>query len=399
MNDDAHSPPTGIKRLPAWLGWGAAGSAALLSCGAGLRNALSHSQDFQWSPARLLLTGTDPFAVWLSGDAGSQIILTQTPNYAHLLYLLLLPFGALPWTAAKALWAAANLLLTLLGCGFMARGARNSRTALLAVLCVFLVSTPLRVALGNGQQVLLSLFCLYLGWTLPRTLSAAFFLAIGFSKYTFVLPYALWLLLERRVARLAGAVIILCAGWLVFSAWTARPPLMTALEPIQVGVRAVGLGIGDVMSLSSAAHLDRIAFPGVGAALGLLCATFLIVMVKGALKSMSETERFAALGLIALMSFVHLSYDFVYLLPMAFSLPRLPAARRWMVAGGIAYFWFFLKLIDMIWAPGNGVVWIIASWCVELGMLCAFTGVLLPGTRNSPVPAVDTAVPYPSLRQ
>jgi Glycosyltransferase family 87 len=393
-----HDAPAGVKRLPTWLAWGAAGLVALLSCGAGLRNALLHSEDFQWSPARLLLTGADPFAVWLHGNVGNQIILTQTPNYAHLLYLLLLPFGALSWTAAKALWAAANLLLTLLGCWFMSRGARNSRSVFLLVLCVFLISTPLRVALGNGQQVLLSLFCLYLGWTLSRTWSAAFFLAIGFSKYTFVLPYALWLLLERRSARLAGAVVILCAGWLVFSALVGRPPLTTAFEPIQVGVRAVGLGIGDLMSLSNALHLDRVAFPGVGAVLGLLCAALLILMVKDALKSMSETERFAALGQISLMSFVHLSYDFVYLLPMAFSLGNLPAGRRWVVAGGIAYFWFFLKLIDLIWAPANAPTWIIASWLIELGMLCAFTGVL-PGTRNCPARAGDTAVPYPSLRQ
>jgi hypothetical protein len=313
--------------------------------------------------------------------------------------LLLLPVGALPWGAAKSLWAAANVLLALASFWLMARGERRlSRLVVIAVLCAFLASTPLRVAIGNGQQVLLSLFCLYLGWTQQRTPGAAFFLAVGFSKYTFVLPYALWLLLERRVARLLGAVGLLCAGWLIFSALTGRLPAETMLEPIRVGARAVGLGTGDLMSLSNALHLDGVAFPGVGTVLAVLGATALTLLVREPLARMAETERFAALGLISLMSFVHLSYDFVYLLPMALALPNLPVPRRLVVAGGIAYFWFILKLVNTLWAPQVGAAWIVVSWLVELAMLCAFTGVRLR-TRSSLAPAGDTGVPYPSLRR
>ena len=398
MRDDPNSLQPAATRLPQWAWWGAAGLLAVLSCGVGVRNALLHSKDFQWSPAKVLLTGVDPYAVWLNGDAANQIILTQTPNYAHLLYLLLLPFGALPWTAAKALWAAANLLLAIAGCWLMSRGDRVSRPLFAAVLLVFLASTPLRMAIGNGQQVLLSLFCLYLGWTLRRPFSASFFLAVGFSKYTFVLPYALWLLLERRVARLLGAVVFLCAGWLVFSALTGSSPLLTALEPVRVGARAVGLGTGDLMSLSKALNLDRVAFPGVGAVLGLLSASSLTLLVKGVLARMSETDRFAALGLISLMSFVHLNYDFVYLLPMAFSLPNLPMRRRIVVAGGMAYFGFILKLANNFGWAESGAVWIIVSWLIEFAMLCAFTGVL-PHTRSFLLPVPGTAAPYPYRRQ
>jgi hypothetical protein len=388
---------TSKYRLPIWLGWGAAGVLTLLSCGQGVRNALLYSQDFQWSPARVLLSGTDPFAVWLSGDPAHQIILTQIPNYAHLLYLLLLPLGALPWPVAKPLWAAANLLFAGASCWLLSRGHRVSKSFALAILCVFLASTPLRVVIGNGQQVLLSQLCLYLGWTLPGTLAAAFFLAVGFSKYTFALPFALGLLLERRIGRLVGAFGFLGAGWLIFSGLSDSSPLSTLFEPVQVGSRAVGLGIADVMSLGNALHADAIAFPGAGAGLALICATFLTLALKGALARMASPERFAALGLISLMSFVHLSYDFVYLLPLALALPNLPMPRRILVAGGIGYFWFFLKLVDRLWGPGGGAVWITASWLVELAMLCAFTGVWSPRTRSLPAMAGDTAAPslYP----
>lgn len=386
-------------RLPALLGWGAGGLSALVSCGQGVRNALLYSQDFQWSPAKVLLSGADPFAVWLSGDAARQIILTQTPNYAHLLYLLLLPVGALPWVAAKPFWAAANLLFAVASCWLLSRDERVPKPFALAILCVFLASTPLRMVIGNGQQVLLSLFCLYLGWTLPGTLTASFFLAVGFSKYTFALPFALGLLLERRIGRLVGALSFLGAGWLVFSALSSSSPLVTLLEPLRVGSQAVGLGIADVMSLGNALYLDSVVFPGVSAGLALVGATALTLTVKGALARMANAERFAALGLIALMSFVHLSYDFVYLLPMAMLLPNLPAPRRIVVAGGIAWFWFVLKLVDRLWTPGSGAIWIAASWLIELAMLWAFTGVQFPRTRSLPVPASDIGAPSLSRHQ
>ena len=390
-----------MKKSSLWLVWAFAGALALLSCGQGVRNALLYSQDFQWSPAKVLLSRADPFAVWLSGDPAHQIILTQTPNYAHLLYLLLIPVGALPWEVAKPLWAAANLLFALASCWLLSRDNRVPKPFALAILLVLLASTPLRMVIGNGQQVLLSLFCLYLGWTLPGTLAASFFLAVGFSKYTFALPFALGLLLERRVARLAGACGFLIAGWLVFSGLSDRSPLATLLEPVKVGSKAVGLGIADLMSLGNALHLDTAVFPGVSAALALVCAIALTLAVKGPLARMASAERFAALGLIALMSFVHLSYDFVYLLPMAMALPGLPVPWRILVAAGIAWFWFMLKLIDRLWAPGSSAVWIAASWLIELAMLCAFTGLRFPRIRSSraPAPAGDTGVPSLSRHQ
>ena len=55
---------------------------------------------------RLFIHGHDPYNVWLQGNHGDQIILAQSPNYGHLLYIIMAPLGALPWHAARALWAA-----------------------------------------------------------------------------------------------------------------------------------------------------------------------------------------------------------------------------------------------------------------------------------------------------
>ena len=53
----------------------------------GFLDALVGSQDFQWSPTVLLTQGKNPYAWYLSGNADGRIILSQQPNYLHLLYL------------------------------------------------------------------------------------------------------------------------------------------------------------------------------------------------------------------------------------------------------------------------------------------------------------------------
>jgi hypothetical protein len=87
--------------------------AAVLSTIQGIRNALVSSLDMEWSPARLFIHGHDPYNIWLQGNHAGQIILAQAPNYGHLLYLLMAPLGALPWHAARALWAVINVCLGL----------------------------------------------------------------------------------------------------------------------------------------------------------------------------------------------------------------------------------------------------------------------------------------------
>src|SRR6478735_5359932 len=71
--------------------------AALVSVGQGLRNAQKDSQDFQWSPSVLFLEGENPYEHYLSGNADQRIILSQEPNYAHGLYIVLAPFAKLDW--------------------------------------------------------------------------------------------------------------------------------------------------------------------------------------------------------------------------------------------------------------------------------------------------------------
>lgn len=64
------------------------GLAALLSTYQGFNNAITFSQDFQWSPTKIFLEGRNPYEVWLNGNLDEEIIFSQAPNYLHQLSLL-----------------------------------------------------------------------------------------------------------------------------------------------------------------------------------------------------------------------------------------------------------------------------------------------------------------------
>ena len=58
----------------------------------------------------LFIEGTNPYAHHLNGNHDGRLVLSQWPNYGHLLYFLLIPFGLLDWPAAKLAWAVFNLI-------------------------------------------------------------------------------------------------------------------------------------------------------------------------------------------------------------------------------------------------------------------------------------------------
>src|SRR5579863_6314387 len=86
---------------------------ALGSMFMGIRRAVSPggSQDAQYSGARVLMKGENPYSTWLSGDRHGNYILNQDPNYLPDLFYLISPLTALNWPAARCVWMIINVSL------------------------------------------------------------------------------------------------------------------------------------------------------------------------------------------------------------------------------------------------------------------------------------------------
>jgi hypothetical protein len=74
--------------------------------------ALDTSHDNEWSPARALLHGLDPYRLYLGCLAcdNPPFPVPVAPSYPASGLMMLWPLAALPWPVARAVWAVSNLV-------------------------------------------------------------------------------------------------------------------------------------------------------------------------------------------------------------------------------------------------------------------------------------------------
>src|SRR5260370_14738870 len=124
-----------------------------------------------------------------------------------------------------------------------------------ALICadVFLASTPLRAALGNGQQItLVFAFLMAAFYCTARSWKGLWF-GLSYCKYTFApLVFLSWLF-DRRYLVLSYSLVppivgLLCVYHLVHSPWSDL-----ILGPFRSAEKVVRdyYGVGDIMSFTS----------------------------------------------------------------------------------------------------------------------------------------------------
>jgi hypothetical protein len=324
---------------------GALVAAALLSLVQGLRTALSDpegSQDNQWGPSRALLHHTDPYAAYLDGGRASPFILTQDPNYPASGLMFLWPYAALDWPTARVLWALSNLLFTALMVFVLSRffppGARAESSLWLGAL--FLMGTPWRVTVSNGQHPLFALAFFLLAFHLLRSKRRGSGLSLAASWFKWSLAFPLSLVFGRFGRRGLGIVLAAAAAHaaltLFAAAWTHASVVSLLTGPLRVAQITTRPGEVDVFAVLRSLGFESRLLGG-ALALAVLGVSFAAVA--------RDRDALSALSTLALTSLVvvyHLIYDFVVLvIPLAYVLrDQARHARGRYYAVVIAFMWF-----------------------------------------------------------
>ena len=338
-------------------GWLLLLALALLSTAAGVRNAAHTSQDFQWSGERLLLAHADPWAAYLAGDPEHSFVLSQVPNYLPILYVLLAPLGLLPLSTAQWVWALLNVCFAIISVAAAGRAYRLSWRSQVLVGCLFLMATPTRNSIGNGQQGLpvLMLWCLTLlspGWGAAK----ASWSGLAYFKFSFAPPMLCFLFFRRGVKAVlwsllpAALSLILVWLWITgghdpvaifrmaaeplavarrgFSAAPDNPNLMNLLEPLLMRFgAAVSAGVELAVATAICAAVSRTAFRDRGAD--------------------SIPWQMALMATMSYGLFKHHPYDaVVLLLPLCHAVACREQGRAKAVLGLIAYMFYGRKLLE-----------------------------------------------------
>ncbi len=329
------------SRYLAWLAVILLSLASLAFISIGSTNALSPtgSHDLQWTPARDLLAGVNPYEHFLQWKHDGHALtpphfLNQSPSYPASVYMMLAPLGMLDWQSAKVAWLAINLMLIVLLLGGLQRQFPIRRPVVLAiVLTGFLCSTPLRASLGAGQMNLLSLAAFVWAYDFSRRAGkvnqglAGALLAVAWAKYSLTFPLTLLFINQKNWRPVAIAAAIHAALTLAAAHQMNLLPHEFFFSSVAVVLMGSGTGFANMSALAITLHLPTpIAMAAISTA---FLSTAYVV------SRMRDIQPLALMSLLALVSyalFYHHNYDFIVLIFLAWCVateklsPRATAA-------------------------------------------------------------------------
>lgn len=327
---------------------------ACLSLLQGLNNAVlseTGSLDNQWGPSRALLNRVDTYAAFLAGEKPSNLIYIS--NYPASGLVFLWPYAWCDWPTAKLLWALSNVLFTAVIVGCLWRLLPRGTPGTVAVLLVslFVMGTPWRNGVGNGQHALFVLAFLLLSIrALPRSLAlGGIALAVSWFKHTLTFPLSLYFVRSKRgwkaVAVAAGIHAALTCS---VAAWVRSPPHRLLLGPIEVAKTDTGVGYLDVFAVGAALGLSSPLLPG-------MAALVILVITCAAMRHDDDAlSCLSMLSVAALAMCYHRPYDFVLLvIPLAYALrERGRNARSRLYLLLISMTWFVDRAVDVVASRG-----------------------------------------------
>ena len=316
------------------------------------------TKDFQYSGARLLAHGINPYEAWHT--ARGEFILSQVPNYLPTIYVLLLPLGALPWPVAKMIWLVINSCLALFVAYRIWRNpALPAGTGVFAAL-LFLSATPVRNTIGNGQLGILVMACVIAGYSSPRPWLRGAALAVAASKYSLGGVFIALLAARRAWPALAVAGAVTLGAYAFLGAVTGTPigpglllaPLETARGGVMLEMPFAGvvrlLGRQGPLLISGAA----------------LAGVFIWAWVRDHARQPTTATHLAPPGdsaaiprmvlvasVVTLAGMPHLIYDYCFLaLPLAFGNPFTLLGRTGgaLFACVLAWYWNGIKLMPLL---------------------------------------------------
>ena len=148
----------------------------------------------QWYPTKLFWQGLNPYYEKLNNE---NTFLAQSPNYGHMLYIILYPFSFMSWEFAKYTWAYMSMILFVLTLTIFYK-SKISIVFILFATVFLLFGYTIKNVIGNGQMTIFIMFFIHLlGILEKKFFLTSFSLAIVLTKYFIWFPNFIGLLFGR----------------------------------------------------------------------------------------------------------------------------------------------------------------------------------------------------------
>ncbi len=238
----------------------------------------------------------------------------------------LAPIALLPLALSAGLWAVFNIGLAIAAPIVAAKALKHHASAgdIAVLTLTFLCWSATRSLL---QYSLLTLMFGLLAWRLAdrRPWIAGMLLGLAVMKPQSALPFCLWVLFTGRWRLILPSVLTVAALWLAFCARVGGAPLAVAADYVAImGEMYAGayqqVGHSEFARLAPAGSADLWRMLTALVTFGLVATTVLLHLLREPDERDGHTPFPALPGMVAaavLITFRHLSYAFVALLPAA----------------------------------------------------------------------------------
>lgn len=304
--------------------------------------------DFQYSPTILFFEKINPYDYFLYSKTIERLYPVQYPVYAHATYILFFPFAYLDWSSAKLLWSIINTLLGFIIVLFLCQKSKINFFNTYFIVSLFFLSVPFRNCVGNGQItfIILASFCFLL---LKGTKLKSLFLGLSYIKYSFAPILSAVIYFKYGIKNFIISGLLIFTGWILFSVYLEQNVFYTAMQPLQAGLKGfdAGLARGDLFTI-----LNFLKKFYIDIDIYVIIALIIIFNIYIAKKISKINDNFLLLSLIlvgTLLSFGHLMYDFIVLLPMfIYSFKNKNNFNSKISILIIFYFWFGIRVVEYI---------------------------------------------------
>ena len=327
-----------------WLFYALFGTLLLLNLGYAYYRLmyLNAGGDAQWYGAKLLWEGTNPYTAAITSP---EWFMTAYPNYAHIVYYILLPLTFFEWEQSKIVWFLFNVGCFIFTLYAFVRWEKIEVYKVLLLASLMLIGSNFANTLYQGQISIFILCCVSLAWIFrKKSWLLIVLLSLVFSKYSLGLPILLGFFLAGYYKEAIGAFVVNLLFALIFAIQFDIGFLESLTLPFEVAAMYTsGHGHSDLLTLFRLTHGDEsffgINFFSIGAALVYGAFSFYCLLYR-------PDKRLIIIASL-LLSFpilFHLQYDYVVLLApicIAFSNPALSNKKRTLLVAIAAYFWIY----------------------------------------------------------
>jgi hypothetical protein len=322
-------------------------SLALISVIHSFNESQKYSYDFHYYPTKLVSEGINHYQYVLDGkhDRGptDRMLYSQDGIYGHGLFIALLPLTLLDWDTAKTVWAFLNILFCFFILFFLRKKFRLPKNIFIVSACLFLMSTPLRINIGYGQQTLFTFLFFLLPFVFRGKISM---ILSGLSYFKYNIGYVLFIYIffQKNINKVLISLIPCIIGWLSYAYITNTSALKNLFEPFLV----LGhfFSITNHLPVTIFSLLKEIGFNNYLVMAIPLILSFLVIYKLKEVKN--DLFKLSIVCLVSLSFTAHQLHDYILLLPLLiFSLINFNLLVSKINLIVIFYFFFFLRIISL----------------------------------------------------